>query len=69
MNVKLTDIAEKTYFQITNKFSDSKAKIFSDKTMSVIEMITLNNQIGSRSKKNSLSEIFNIKPVLFILQN
>jgi len=51
MNVKLTDIAEKTYFQITNKFSDSKAKIFSDKTMSVIEMITLNNQIGSRYKK------------------
>jgi len=51
MIVKLTEIAEKTYTSIIDRFSDSKAKIFSEKTISTIEMIIQNNEIGSRYKK------------------
>lgn len=51
MIVKLTEIAEKTYSSIIDRFSDSKAKIFSEKTISTIEMIIQNNEIGSRYKK------------------
>lgn len=51
MNVKITELAEKTYFDIVNKFTDSRASIFSTKTISIIEIIVQNNEIGSKYKK------------------
>lgn len=53
MNVKLTEHAEKTFSQIINKYSDSKAATFSDQTIGIIEIIVQNNYIGSKYKKTS----------------
>ncbi len=53
MNVKLTEYAEKTFSQIINKYSDSKAATFSDQTIGIIEIIVQNNYIGSKYKKTS----------------
>ncbi|PWB25443.1 hypothetical protein DCO46_08785 [Flavobacterium sp. HTF] len=53
MKVKLTEIAEKTYFQIISKYNDSKSAKFSKQTIETIEMIVQNNLIGSRYKKTS----------------
>lgn len=53
MNVKLTEHAERTFSQIINKYSDSKAATFSDQTIGIIEIIVQNNYIGSKYKKTS----------------
>lgn len=53
MNVELTESAEKTFYQIISKYSESKASKFSSKTISIIEIISKNNHIGSRYKKTS----------------
>jgi len=53
MKIVLTENAEKTYFDITNKYSENKATLFSKNTISVLQMIEQNNQIGSRYKKTS----------------
>ena len=53
MNIKLTEIAEKTYFEIITKYSETKATSFSKNTVSIVHMIQQNNQIGSRYKKTS----------------
>lgn len=51
MKIVLTENAEKTYFDITNKYSENKAALFSKNTISVLHMIEQNNQIRSRYKK------------------
>lgn len=51
MNVELTEIAEKTFFQIINSYNDSTSAKFSSQTISTIQMITQNRHIGSRYKK------------------
>jgi hypothetical protein len=53
MNIKLTENAEKTYFEIINKYSNTKAASFSKNTISILRTIQQNIQIGSRYKKTS----------------
>ncbi|CAC9976058.1 hypothetical protein [Flavobacterium panici] len=53
MKIIITENAEKTYFELTNKYSENKAKLFSKKTIAILEMIQINNQIGSRYKKTA----------------
>ncbi len=53
MKIILTENAEKTYFELTNKYSENKAALFSKKTISILEMIQINNHIGSRYKKTT----------------
>jgi hypothetical protein len=53
MKIELTEIAEKTYYEIINKYSESKAASFSKSTISILHLIEQNNQIGSRYKKTS----------------
>ena len=53
MKVVITENAEKAYFEIISKYSESKATAFSNKTFSILEMIKQNNHIGSRYKKTS----------------
>ena len=53
MVVKLTENAEKTFSQITSKYSDLRAAKFTNQTISTIEMILQNNKIGSKYKKTS----------------
>ncbi|MCR4029430.1 MULTISPECIES: type II toxin-antitoxin system RelE/ParE family toxin [Flavobacterium] len=53
MDIKLTELAEKSYFDIVNKFSESKGTLFSNKTISIIEIIAKNNDIGSKYKNTS----------------
>ncbi|KFF04523.1 type II toxin-antitoxin system RelE/ParE family toxin [Flavobacterium reichenbachii] len=51
MNVEITEIAEKTFYQIISNYNDSKSAKFSSQTLSVIQMIAQNNHIGSKYKK------------------
>lgn len=51
MNVELTEIAEKTFFQIISNYKDSKSAKFSNQTLTTIQMIVQNNYIGSKYKK------------------
>lgn len=51
MKIILTENAEKTYFEITNNYSESKATMFSNNTISILLIIQQNNYIGSRYKK------------------
>lgn len=51
MKVVLTETAEKTFSQIINNYNDTKSAKFSSQTISVIQMIVQNNQIGSKYKK------------------
>lgn len=53
MNIQLTETAQKTFYQITSKYSDSQATKFSIKTVAAIEIIATNNCIGLRHKKTS----------------
>jgi plasmid stabilization system protein ParE len=51
MKIVLTENAEKTYFDILNKYSKNKANLFSKNTISVLNMIAENNHIGSKHRK------------------
>lgn len=51
MRVLLTENAENTYFEIINKYSERKAKLFSENTISILNMIAKNNHIGTKYKK------------------
>ncbi|MFH6988139.1 type II toxin-antitoxin system RelE/ParE family toxin [Flavobacterium collinsii] len=51
MKVLLTENAENTYFEIINKYSETKAKLFSKNTISILNMIAQNNHIGVKYKK------------------
>jgi len=53
MKIELTKIAEETYFEIINKYSEAKAASFSKRTISILHLIEQNNQIGFRHKKTS----------------
>jgi hypothetical protein len=53
MTIVLTENAEKTYFDIVNKYSETKAASFSRKSISVLEIIQQNNHVGSKYKKTS----------------
>lgn len=53
MKIVFTENAEKTYFDITYKYSQTKAASFSTKTIIILNLIQQNNQIGSRHKKTS----------------
>lgn len=53
MKIELTKIAEETYFEIINRYSEVKAASFSKNTISILHLIEKNNQIGSRHKKTS----------------
>lgn len=53
MTIVLTENAEKTYFYIVNKYSETKAASFSRKSISVLEIIQQNNHVGSKYKKTS----------------
>ncbi|WP_343698084.1 hypothetical protein [Flavobacterium sp.] len=57
MKIVLTENAEKTYFEIVNKFSKTKAVLFSQKTISILDIIKDNNHIGSKYKKTSYRKI------------
>ena len=51
MKIEITKIAEETYYEIINKYSEAKAASFSKITISILHLIQQNNQIGSRYKK------------------
>jgi hypothetical protein len=51
MNVEITEIAQKTFYQIISNYNDSKSAKFSSQTLSVIQTIAQNNHIGSKYKK------------------
>jgi len=51
MKIVITENAEKSYFDITNKYSETKAALFSKNTVSILDMIQHNNHIGSKYKK------------------
>lgn len=51
MKIVLTENAEKTYFDIINKFSETKAALFSKNTISILNMIEQNNHIGQNTKQ------------------
>lgn len=51
MKIVLTESAEKTYFDIVNKYSETKAVLFSKNSISILDMIQKNNHIGSKYKK------------------
>ncbi|KUJ62362.1 hypothetical protein AR687_07830 [Flavobacteriaceae bacterium CRH] len=51
MEIVLTENAEKTYFEIINNYSETKATMFSNSTISILSIIQQNNHIGSRYKK------------------
>lgn len=51
MKIILTINAEKSYYDITNKYSETKAASFSNKTILIVDMIQQNNHIGSKYKK------------------
>ena len=53
MKVVLTENAEKTYFDIVNKYSVTKANLFSKNTVSILDIIIKNILIGSKYKKTS----------------
>ncbi len=53
MKIELTKIAEETYFEIINKYSETKGANFSKSTISVLHLIEQNNHLGSRYKKTS----------------
>lgn len=53
MKIVLTENAERTYFEVVNKYSEIKAISFSKKTISILEMIKQNNYIGSKYQKTS----------------
>jgi hypothetical protein len=53
MKIVITENAEKTYFDIINKFSETKAALFSKNTISILDMIEQNNHIGSKHKTTS----------------
>jgi len=53
MNIQITETAEKTYYQIISKYSETKAAAFSKKTISIIEIILKNNGIGSKYRQTS----------------
>ncbi|MFC6248048.1 hypothetical protein [Flavobacterium psychroterrae] len=53
MKILFTDNAEKTYFDITNKYSQTKADSFAKKTIIILNLIQENNHIGSRHEKTS----------------
>ncbi|RED27059.1 hypothetical protein BD847_0991 [Flavobacterium cutihirudinis] len=53
MNIELTEIAEKTFFQIIQKYSDNKSNKFKIQVISTIQLIAQNNYIGSKYKKTS----------------
>ncbi|OMQ08990.1 hypothetical protein BXU01_18750 [[Flexibacter] sp. ATCC 35103] len=53
MTIVLTENAEKTYFDILNKYSETKVVSFSRKSISVLEIIQQNNQVGSKYKKTA----------------
>ena len=51
MKIVLTKNAEKSYFDITNKYTETKAALFSKKTISILDILAQNNNIGSRHQK------------------
>jgi hypothetical protein len=53
MKIVLTENAEKTYFEIINKYSETKAALFSKNTISILNIIEQNNHIGSKYKRSS----------------
>ncbi|MEP6805817.1 MAG: hypothetical protein ABI892_14915 [Flavobacterium sp.] len=53
MKIIFTENAEKTYFDITNKYSQTKADAFAEKTIIILNLIQENNYIGSRYGKTS----------------
>ncbi|KIQ14702.1 hypothetical protein RT99_22995 [Flavobacterium sp. MEB061] len=53
MKIEITKIAEETYSEIINKYSETKAASFSEKTISTLHMIEQNSQIGSKYKKTT----------------
>ncbi|MHC0445263.1 hypothetical protein ACWA1F_07620 [Flavobacterium sp. 3-218] len=53
MKIELTEIAKTTFSQIISHYTESKASEFSKKTVSIIEIISQNNHIGSRHKKTA----------------
>jgi hypothetical protein len=57
MKVKITENAEKAYYDIVSKYSESKRASFYEKTISIFEIIKQNNRIGSKYKKTSLRKI------------
>ncbi|QDW21744.1 type II toxin-antitoxin system RelE/ParE family toxin [Flavobacterium sp. KBS0721] len=53
MKIVLTQNAEKTYFEIVNKYSETKVASFSKSSISVLDMIQKNSHIGSKYKTTS----------------
>lgn len=53
MTILLTENAEKTYFDIVNKYSETKVTSFSKKSISILDMIQQNNHIGSKYKNTT----------------
>ncbi len=53
MKIVFTENAEKTYFDIVNKYPATKAALFSKTTISILEIIIKNNLIGSKHNKTS----------------
>lgn len=53
MRIVVTANAEKSYFEIINKYSENKAVLFSKKTISILDIIKVNNHIGSRYKQTN----------------
>lgn len=51
MKIKLTETAEKSYYEIVRKYTEKKAAEFSKTTFSVIRIISDNNKIGPRHQK------------------
>lgn len=51
MKIKLTETAEKSYYEIVRKYSEKKTAEFSKITFSVIRIISENNKIGTRYQK------------------
>ncbi|OXA78877.1 hypothetical protein SAMN05444397_10892 [Flavobacterium aquidurense] len=68
MKIELTKIAEESYFEIINKYSEAKTASFSKSTISILHLIQQNNLIGSRYKKTFYRK-FLISNQVFVSQN
>jgi hypothetical protein len=53
MKIKLTETAEKSFYEIVRKYTEKKTAEFSKTTFSVIKIISENNKIGARHQKTS----------------
>lgn len=51
MKLLITQNAEKTYYEIISKYSEPKAKLFSNNTILILNIILENNYIGSKYKQ------------------